>query len=98
LHRHLKRQIISLIGGFRVIADLNTYYVFIASPKVAQITSEFSQLNMLEHVYVVEDARDLAQTVRDVTRYRGAYRLEDIYEFIQRWSDGKKIEKTVDIT
>jgi len=76
---------------------------------------------MLGHVYVVEDARDLAQIVRDVTRYGGAYRPEvcnhlhydlssartdlhqnhfyqDIYEFIQRRSDWKKIEKTVDKT
>lgn len=31
---------------------------------------------MLGHVYVVEDARDLAQIVRDVTRYGGAYKPE----------------------
>lgn len=31
---------------------------------------------MLGHVYIVEDARDLAQIVRDVTRYGGAYRPE----------------------
>jgi recyclin-1 len=31
---------------------------------------------MLGHVYVVEDARDVAQIVRDVTRYGGAYRPE----------------------
>ena len=79
---------------------------------------------MLGHVFVVEDAKDLAQIVRDVTRYGGAYRPEvrvparaplrtnhilamirrshgltqDIYEFIQRRSDWKKIEKTVDKT
>ena len=35
LHKHIKRQIISLSGGFQVIADLNTYYVFIASLKVS---------------------------------------------------------------
>lgn len=82
---------------------------------------------MLGHVYVVEDAKDLAQIVRDVTRYGGAYKPEvcsserekkksfprfsilfylliihsffkDVYEFIQRRSDWKKIEKTVDKT
>lgn len=72
---------------------------------------------MLGHVYVVEGAKDLAQIVRDVTRYGGAYRPEvsvtcdlvsvclvdgcgkkDIYEFIQRRADWKKIEKTVDKT
>ena len=37
---------------------------------------DFSNLKMLGHVYVVEDAKDLAQIVRDVTRYGGAYRPE----------------------
>ena len=87
--------------------------------QVPSITADFSNLKMLGHVYVVEDAKDLAQIVRDVTRYGGAYRpevrfacliahqyvlkltccrLQDIYEFIQRRADWKKIEKTVDKT
>ncbi|KAF7762300.1 hypothetical protein Agabi119p4_8893 [Agaricus bisporus var. burnettii] len=98
LQKHIKRQIISLNGGFQVIADLNTYHNFISSLKVPSIASDFSHLKMLGHVYVVEDAKDLAQIVRDVTRYGGAYRPEDIYEFVQRRSDWKKIEKTVDKT
>ncbi|KAL0574233.1 F-box protein: endocytic membrane traffic, recycling ReCYcling 1, partial [Marasmius crinis-equi] len=98
LQKHIKRQIISLNGGFQVIADLNTYHAFITSLKVPSIAADFSHLKMLGHVYVVEDAKDLAQIVRDVTRYGGAYRPEDIYEFIQRRSDWKKIEKTVDKT
>ncbi|KAK7048164.1 exocyst complex component Sec10-domain-containing protein [Favolaschia claudopus] len=96
LQKHIKRQIISLRGGFHLIADLNTYHVFISSLKVPSITADFSHLKMLGHVYVVDDAKDLAQIVRDVSRYGGAYRPEDIYEFIQRRSDWKKIEKTVD--
>lgn len=40
------------------------------------IASDFANLKMLGHVYVVEDAKDLAQIVRDVTRYGGAYRPE----------------------
>ncbi|EJF59704.1 hypothetical protein DICSQDRAFT_108611 [Dichomitus squalens LYAD-421 SS1] len=98
LQKHIKRQIISLNGGFQVIADLNAYHAFITSLRVPSIASEFAYLKMLGHVYVVEDAKDLAQIVRDVTRYGGAYRPEDIYEFIQRRSDWKKIEKTVDKT
>ncbi|EIN14220.1 hypothetical protein PUNSTDRAFT_41494 [Punctularia strigosozonata HHB-11173 SS5] len=98
LQKHIKRQIISLNGGFQIIADLNTYHAFISSLKVPTVTSEFAHLKMLGHVYVVEDAKDLAQIVRDVTRYGGAYRPEDIYEFIQRRSDWKKIEKIVDKT
>ncbi|QRW13146.1 exocyst complex component Sec10 [Ceratobasidium sp. AG-Ba] len=98
LQKHLKRQIISLEGGFQVIADLNAYHAFIVSLKVASIQQDFANLKMLGHVYVVEDAVDLAQIVRDVTRYGGSFRPEDVYEFIQRRSDWKKIEKTVDKT
>lgn len=34
LQKHIKRQIISLNGGFQVIADLNAYNVFITSLRV----------------------------------------------------------------
>jgi len=44
--------------------------------QIPSITADFSHLKMLGHVYVVEDAKDLAQIVRDVTRYGGAYRPE----------------------
>lgn len=44
--------------------------------QVSSIAAEFSYLKMLGHVYVVEDAKDLAQIVRDVTRYGGAYKPE----------------------
>lgn len=46
------------------------------SSQVPTISAEFAHLKMLGHVYVVEDAKDLAQIVRDVTRYGGAYRPE----------------------
>jgi hypothetical protein len=36
LQKHIKRQIISLIGGFQVIADLNAYHAFISSLKVGR--------------------------------------------------------------
>ncbi|ODN94766.1 recyclin-1 [Cryptococcus wingfieldii CBS 7118] len=96
IQRHLKRQIISLEGGFQIIADLNAYYAFVASLKQQRITEDFSNLKMLGNVFIVSDAKDLAQIVRDVTRYGGTFTPEDIYEFIQRRADWKKIEKTVD--
>ena len=117
VQKHIKRQIISLDGGFQVIADLNAYHTFISSLKVPQILNDFANLKMLGHVFIVSDAKDLAQIVRDVTRYGGSFRPEviihrlshtecishrsypqDVYEFIQRRSDWKKIEKTVDKT
>jgi recyclin-1 len=96
LQKHIKRQIISLDGGFQMIADLNAYYAFVASLKQPRMAEEFSNLKMLGQVYIVADAKDLAQIIRDVTRYGGTYRPEDLYEFIQRRADWKKIEKTVD--
>ena len=50
--------------------------------QVSSIAAEFSYLKMLGHVYVVEDAKDLAQIVRDVTRYGGAYKPEVPQSFI----------------
>ena len=79
-----------------MIADLNAYYAFVASLKQPRMAEEFSNLKMLGQVYIVADAKDLAQIIRDVTRYGGTYRPEDLYEFIQRRADWKKIEKTVD--
>ncbi|CDZ96305.1 Exocyst subunit-Sec10p [Phaffia rhodozyma] len=96
LQKHLKRQIISLNGGFQIIADLNAYHAFVASLKQQWVTEDFSNLKMVGHVFIVEDAKDLAQIVRDVTRYGGSFRPEDVYEFIQRRADWKQIEKTVD--
>ena len=76
IQKHLKRQIISLEGGFQVIADLNAYHTFVVSLRVPTIAAEFANLKMLGHVYIVEDAKDLAQIVRDVTRYGGSFRPE----------------------
>ncbi|KZV93315.1 hypothetical protein EXIGLDRAFT_835839 [Exidia glandulosa HHB12029] len=98
LQKHIKRQIISLEGGFQVIADLNAYHAFIQTLRVPQGIQDFAHLKMLGHVYIVSDAVDLAQIVKDVQRYGGTFRPEDIYEFVQRRSDWKKIEKTVDKT
>lgn len=76
IQKHLKRQIISLEGGFQVISDLNAYHSFISTLRVPLIAADFANLKMLGHVYIVEDAKDLAQIVRDVTRYGGSFRPE----------------------
>lgn len=73
----MKRQIISLEGGFQIIADLNAYHAFVASLRQQSVTEDFSNLKMLGHVYIVSDAKDLAQIVRDVTRYGGTFRPEE---------------------
>lgn len=77
VQKHIKRQIISLEGGFQMIADINAYYAFVASLKQARITEEFEGLKMIGHVYIVEDAKDLAAIVRDASRYGGTFRPEE---------------------
>lgn len=82
IQKHLKRQIISLQGGFQVIADLNAYHSFILSLKIGgsqngqQLTQDFASFKMLGHVFIVEDAKDLATIVRDTARYGGRFRPE----------------------
>ena len=59
-----------------MIADLNAYHAFIATLRTPNIAADFANLKMLGHVYIVEDAKDLAQIVRDVARYGGSFRPE----------------------
>jgi len=47
LQKQIKRQIISLNGGFQVIADLNAYHTFISSLKVNSVSIFFLSLYLL---------------------------------------------------
>lgn len=61
-----------------MIADINAYYAFVAGQlKQPRITDEFEGLKMVGHVYIVEDAKDLAAIVRDASRYGGDFRPEE---------------------
>lgn len=64
-------QVIAGLGTYYVfIASLNVGFssrlpinsLSQSAPQVAQLTSEFSHLKMLGHMYVVEDAWDLARS------------------------------------
>ncbi|KAH9936466.1 uncharacterized protein B0H18DRAFT_950738 [Fomitopsis serialis] len=55
--------------------------------------TEFSYLKILGHVYVVEDAEDLALIVRDVTRYGGAHKPALTTGGLR--SDEKAVDKTM---
>jgi len=65
-----------------VIADLNAYHSFILSLKIGgsqngqQLAQDFAAFKMLGHVFIVEDAKDLATIVRDTARYGGRFRPE----------------------
>ena len=96
LCKHLKRQIISLRGGFQVIADLNAYYNFIVTLRQPVLTSLFAALKMVGSVFIVDEPKELAKMVRDARLSRGTLRPEEMYEFLRARADFKTIENNVD--
>ncbi|EPQ25739.1 uncharacterized protein PFL1_06733 [Pseudozyma flocculosa PF-1] len=94
--KHLKRQIISLDGGFKVICDLNAYHAFVASLRQPSVTVYFDALKMLANLYIIDNPKELASIVRDASMFNGTLSPEDLYEFLQARSDFKSIEKAID--
>jgi Exocyst complex component Sec10 len=82
LIKHLKRSIVSVTGGFQVIADLNAYHTFVTSLRQSNVIAYFTALKMVANVFIVETPKDLAGLVRDVSRYQGTLRTEDAYESV----------------
>ncbi|GAA5842273.1 hypothetical protein JCM11251_006768 [Rhodosporidiobolus azoricus] len=96
LLKHLKRMIVSTVGGLQLIADLNTYHSFITTLRQSQVTAYFTSLKMVGEIYLVEDPKDLGALVKDVARYEGTLSPDDLYELVQRRADWKKIERQVE--
>ncbi|KAE8233679.1 hypothetical protein CF326_g1282 [Tilletia indica] len=95
--KHLKRQIVSIDGGFKIIADLNAYHAFVASfLRQSQVTTYFDALKMLGNIYIIDHPRELGQIVRDANMFGGLMSPEELYEFLQARADFKSIEKAVD--
>lgn len=78
--KHIKRQIVSVEGGFQLISDLNAYHGFISSLRQPTITAYFSSLKMVGEIYIVDSPKDLGGLVRDVSRYEGTLSADDLYE------------------
>lgn len=96
LCKHLKRQIISLNGGFQVISDLNAYYAFITTLRQPALNSVFGALKRVGSLYIVDQPKELAKMVRDATLSGGTMRSEEMYEFLRSRSDFKSIERNID--
>ncbi|KAK4054487.1 F-box protein: endocytic membrane traffic, recycling ReCYcling 1 [Microbotryomycetes sp. JL201] len=94
--KHIKRQLITLDGGFQLIADLNAYHSFVSSLRQPTVTTYFSSLKMVGEIFIVDSPKELGQLVRDVSRYEGALSSDDLYEIVQRRADWKVIEKQVE--
>lgn len=80
LCKHLKRCIVSISGGFQLIADLNAYYDFIVTFKQPHVTVYFTALKTVGSLFIITSAKDLGQLARDVHRFDGTLRSEDLYE------------------
>ncbi|BGO99805.1 Recyclin-1 [Rhodotorula toruloides] len=96
LLKHLKRQIVSTLGGLQLIADLNAYHAFVTSLRQPQVTAYFTSLKMVGELFLIESPKDLGALVRDTTRYEGTLSPDDLYELVQRRADWSKIERIVD--
>lgn len=94
--KHLKSQLISLDGGFRVIADLNEYHAFIVTLRQPQLTADFDSLKMLGNLYIIDNPKELAKLARDANTFGGGLSPEDLYEFLQARADFRSIEKAID--
>lgn len=98
LCKHIKRQVISLTGGFKIIDDLNAYHHFVATQlRQPTLLPYFEALQALGSLYIVEEPRELAHLVRDAgSLTRGTLGPDDVYEFLQARGDFKRIERDVD--
>ncbi|UZJ52112.1 hypothetical protein CBS101457_001432 [Exobasidium rhododendri] len=94
--KHLKKQNISIDGGFKVIADLNHYHAFISTLKQASVTADFESLKMLGNIFIIDNPKELAKIARDANMFGGTLSPEELYEFLHARSDFKLIEKAVD--
>lgn len=96
LSKHLKRQIISMTGGFQVICDLNHYSQFIEGLRQPPVTTRFTALKRIGSLYIVSEPKELAKMVQDPTLSHGVMRPEEMYEFLRARCDFKTIESNID--
>ncbi|KAI9159374.1 F-box protein: endocytic membrane traffic, recycling ReCYcling 1 [Blastocladiella emersonii ATCC 22665] len=95
LSKHIRRQRISVVGGFRLMCDLNAYHAWAESLRNGEVARMFRALKELSNVFVVTDMPALKALVKDQARYGGVFRVEDVYEFIERRADYDRIKSKV---
>jgi recyclin-1 len=93
---HLKRQIISIDGGFKLIADLNHYHAFVVTLKQPNVTLDFNHMKMLGNIFIIDNPKELAKIARDANLIGGLLSPEEVYELLHSRSDFAKIVKALD--
>ncbi|KAJ3128277.1 F-box protein: endocytic membrane traffic, recycling ReCYcling 1 [Nowakowskiella sp. JEL0407] len=94
--KHLKRCQISQSGAMQLIIDLNRYYEWACSVRVAAIAKLFVVLKELGNLYLADPGPELRNLVHDLQRFQGVLRQEEIYELLGSRTDWKKIQKVVE--
>ncbi|MBW0485028.1 hypothetical protein O181_024743 [Austropuccinia psidii MF-1] len=96
LCKHLKRSIISIEGGVQLISDLNQYHQFISNFNQPDIITYFASLKTVGNLFIIDSIKDLSQLIKDIHLFNGVLNSEDLYEFLKRRTDWKRIEKQIE--
>ncbi|KAI8814074.1 exocyst complex component Sec10-domain-containing protein [Cladochytrium replicatum] len=94
--KHIKRYQISQTGAMQLIVDLNCYYEWATSVRVASVSKLFTVLKELGNIFLADAGPELRNLVHDLQRFQGTLRQEEIYELLGSRTDWKKIQKVVE--
>ncbi|KAF3940171.1 Recyclin-1 [Dactylella cylindrospora] len=96
--KHLKIQRISIDGAVVLISDINHYTQFIVRLRNSGLTQYYNALRELVQIYLIDPqhAKQMAAVIADGARFKGIFRVEEVYEFVTRRSDWYQIKKDVE--
>ncbi|KNC99171.1 uncharacterized protein SPPG_05425 [Spizellomyces punctatus DAOM BR117] len=91
--KNIKRLQVSQTGAMQLIYDLNRYYEWACTLRVASVKKLFEVLKEVGNLFLADGGEELRKLVHDLPRYQGALRIEEIYELLASRTDYKKIQK-----
>jgi recyclin-1 len=98
LCKHLKRQRVSVDGAIKLISDMNLYFVYIRTLRNTDLLEYFKALRELSQVFLIDPkhAKEMAEVIADGDRFRGIFRAEEVYEFVERRADWYSVKRDVE--
>lgn len=96
--KHLKRQRVSVDGAVKLIADMNLYFEYVRTLRIADLLPYFRALRELSQIYLIDPAhaKEMATVIADGDRFGGVFRAEEVYEYAQRRADWYQVRKSVE--
>lgn len=96
--KHLKRQRVSVDGAVKLIADMNLYFEYVRTLRIADLLPYFKALRELSQIYLIDPAhaKEMATVIADGDRFSGVFRAEEVYEYAQRRADWYQVRKNVE--